>query len=398
MRFYLQMGHGMMSMNLELIRNFEDIENSGVIAWSRTLTPYQAERHSEDVHKLGARFLFDPCFYMPNTTRQKILDFPYWNGVDFDTTDFTGTAGSEFCQNVIDYQVNTLGVTEVLIPGRYADVKNDDWLEMHALFAQTAHEMSLGIPIYSTIALGSDAIRDLPSFEGILNEIVEYPVDGFYFLYRPPAHQYLTSDDLFIINLLTGFLSISLAGKDLLLGYANQQDLIFAAAGVESIATGNFRNVRSFAPEIFEEDDESEMRRGTWYYDGDSFCEFKLPQLGLAYQRLGMSGSFGPLSAHCIDLLNSPNPATVRWPEPSAFKHFITILRDQWLAFDPVPRNERHNTVSDLIQSRKQNIQQYRSKGLMLTDRSAEAQTALNTYESALGSFLAIESQRLAML
>ncbi len=391
MRFLLQMGHGMMNMNLELLGNFGDGEDSGVIAWARTLTPEQAERHSEEVRQMGGSILFDSCFYMPHTSREKILSFPYWRGIDFGTADFAGGAGADFCRNVIDYQVNTLHVTKVLLPGRYADVRNEEWLEMHALFAETARSMDLDVPVYSTIALGPDVIRDLPSFEGILNEIVTYPVDGLYFLYRPPDSQYLTNDDLFLANLLTGFLSISLAGKEIILGYANQQALISAAAGVETIATGNFRNVRSFDPAIFEEEDDLEMRRGIWYYDGNTFCEFRLQQLGLAYQRLGLAGHFGPVSQYSAEMLQSANPATYRWQEPLAFKHFITVLRDQWLALGEPPPNQRHILSSQLVQAAKDNIRGLQSHGLVLTDRALEASSALDALESALGSFDAIE-------
>lgn len=396
MRFFIQMGHGMMAMNLELLRNFGDGEQSGVIIWPRTLRQDQLERHASEIRELGAALLFDSCFYVPDTSRWKILDLPYWSGVDFNTIDFAGKDGIEFCRRVIDYQVDVLHVTEVLLPGRYIDVRNEDWLEMHANFAKVAAEMNIGIPIYATVALGPDLICDMPSFDAVMNEVVGYPVDGVYCLYNSPS--FLCNNDLFLMNLLSGFLSLSLAKKSIILGYANQQDLLFAAAGVETVATGNFRNVRSFNPAIFDVEEEAERKRATWYYDGQSLCEFRLQQLGLAYQRLGMRGSFGPETQYSESMLQSPNPATVRWREPDAFKHYITVLRDQWLSFEGRVRRERHAVVEVLHQSAQQNMTSYQNQGMHLVDRAADTASALPAWRSALGSFRTAESARLRSL
>ncbi|MCL5406431.1 MAG: hypothetical protein M1398_06905 [Deltaproteobacteria bacterium] len=396
MRFFIQMGHGMMAMNRELIEKFNDGQKSGVIIWPRTLTQDQIERHASEVRGLRASLLFDSCFYLPYTSRLKILDLPYWRGFDFNTTDFTGEDGIEFCRHVVEYQVDRLQVTEVLLPGRYTNVRNDDWLEMHANFAQAASDMGLGIPIYSTVALGPDLISDAASFDAIINEVVDYPVDGIYCLYHSPS--FLYDSDLFFMNLLSGFLSLSLANKQIILGYANQQDLLFAAAGVETIATGNYRNVRAFDPAIFDEEEDSQRQKATWYYDGQSLCEFRPQQLGLAYQRLGMRGFFGPESQYSRSLLQSPNPASVRWPEPMAFKHYITVLRDQWLSFERRMRRERLELVQQLHQSAQRYISQYEGRGMQLVDRAADTTNAMPSWRSALGSFRVAESARLTGL
>jgi len=388
----------MMAMNRELLGDFADGTDSGVIIWPRTLERHQLERHAQEIRDVGACLLYDSCFYVPYTTRSKILNLPYWNGVDFNTTDFTGRDGTDFCRRVIEYQIDTLQVTEVLIPGRYTNVRNDDWLQMHANFAQVGADMDIDVPIYATIALGADLIRDSPSFDAVINEVVSYPIDGVYFLYRSPQDAFLCNDDLFFMNLLSGFLSLSLADKKIILGYANQQDLLFAAAGVATIATGNFRNVRSFNPEMFAEEEEPSRQRATWYYDGQSLCEFRLPQLGLAYQRLRMIGFFGPETQYSQDMLRSPNPAGVPWPEPNAFKHYITVLRDQWLSFHGTERRHRHGLVTRLHQSAQQHMTSYQGRGMHLVDRAADTANALSSWSSAVGSFTAIESTRLATL
>ena len=398
MRFFMQMGHGMMAMNRELLGNFASGTDSGVIIWPRTLEPDQIVRHSQEVRDLGASLLYDSCFYLPYTNRPKILSPPYWDGVDFSTTDFTGQQGIDFCLRVIDYQIETLHVTELLLPGRYTNVRNDDWLQMHGNFSAAVANLGLDIPLYATIALGPDLISDIASFDAVINEVVNYPVSGVYFVYHPPRAAYICNDDLFLNNLLSALLSLSIAGKNVILGYANQQDLFFAAAGVETIATGNFRNVRSFDPSIFDEEEENDRQRAIWYYDGQSLCEFRLQQLGLAYQRLGMRGIFGPESQYSQDMLRSPNPANVRWPEPNAFKHYISVLRDQWLSFERLRRSDRHEGVRQLLLSASQHITSYQNQGMQIVDRAADTVGAFPAWLSAMGSFIASEAPRIANL
>src|SRR5688572_8026163 len=98
MRFYLQTGYGMMDMNREFVREFGAAAKTGVIIWPRTLTRPQVEKHAAELSKAGADVLFDPCFYNPLTFRESILNYPYWDGFDFDTTDFAGPQGREFCK------------------------------------------------------------------------------------------------------------------------------------------------------------------------------------------------------------------------------------------------------------------------------------------------------------
>ncbi len=396
MRFFLQMGYGMMGMNRELLLQFGAGTDSGVIVWPRTLDREQVERHAREIRDVGASLLFDPCFYVPNTGRSRILDYPYWENISFNTSDFTGQAGRDFCRRVIEYQVSILNVTEILLPGRYANVRNEDWLTMHRLFAETADEMELDRPVYSTIALGPDVLRDRPSIDSILDEITAYPVEGVYFLYRPPNDEYLTTDDLFLVNLLVAFLSISLADKELILGYSSQQDLLFAAAGVRTIASGNYRNVRCFNPEIFDLEEENDRRRGIWYYDGQSMCEFRPQQLGLAYQLFSLRGMFGPNTIFSDPLLSVQNPAIVNWPESDAFRHFLTVLRDQWLSFQGFTRNQRAVQVQALVDNARSQTQTFRQRRFPLGDRSSE--NALASYTNALQAFVAIEEDRLSQL
>ncbi len=366
MEFLLQQGWGMMELDKEFVE--KDLA-SGVILSPRVYKIQQVENHSEELRDLGAQVLFDAQFYQPRTAREKLLGFPYWKNLKFKTSTFDEKTASSFCQSCIEYQVERLKVSKILIPGRYSNSIDDNWLETHGNFAETARSLKAGIPIYSTVALGPDVILNEELFNSALDEITAYHVDGIYFVFRHPADSFLLQDENILYNLLNGLLSIRLSGKDLILGYSNQQSLIFAAAGVKTIASGNFRNTRYFDPDIFDVQEETDQQRAVWYYDADTLSEFRTRSLSLAFRRR-LQHMFGPICEYCRPLLESTDPASIRWTEPSAFRHFLYELRRQWLALASKSAASTIKKLTVLIETAGANLHNLASKGFHLGDRS----------------------------
>ena len=383
MEFLLQQGWGMMKLDKEFVEN--DLA-SGVILSPRVYKLNQIENHSKEIKELGGDILFDPQFYQPHTEREKLLEFPYWEKLDFNTSTFDESTASSFCQSCIEYQVNTLGVSKILIPGRYSNSIDEYWLEMHHNFAETAHSLDIGVPTYSTIALGPDVILNDEVFNSVLDEVTAYPTDGIYFVFRHPQDNFLIQDENILYNLLNGLLSIRLSQKDIILGYSNQQSLIFAIAGVETMASGNFRNTRCFNPEIFDVQEETDQQRATWYYDANTLSEFRIASLSLAFRR-GLQNYFGPVCEYCRPLLESGDPASVRWGEPAAFRHFLYELRRQWLELaDESASSVIANSIG-LIETANSNLNELVSRGFHLGERSFNQ--SVNPTFSALRAFTA---------
>lgn len=383
-RFYLQQGHGMLKMNREFVERYR---GTGVILSPRNCTREQIERHAAEMHERDAVVLFDPQFYQPRTERENILNYPYWQGLNFETVDFASTGASELCEGVIKYQTEVLQVTEVILPGRYTNALSEDWLNTHFTFAETANSLKLDRPVYSTIAIGPDIVRERNLFDRVLNEVVGYPVDGVYFIAKVPR-DFLVADELYIYNLLDGLLSITLSGKKVLLGYSNQQSLIYASSGVTGLASGNFRNVRSFDPDTFDIQENSDRQRAVWYYDANTLSEFRPQTLGLAYQR-GLAGNFGPVCDFCSSLLESPNPAVVPWGEPQAFRHYLTEINRQWLSFSDIPGDQRVDYAITLVKDVEKQLKSLTDRGFRPGERSF-----LPALEATLNALLAFKEDR----
>lgn len=383
MLFLLQQGHGMMEIDREFIT---DHPQTGVILSPRVYTHEQIEKHAEEVIDLGGELLFDPQFYEPRTNLAKLLNFPYWDSLNFDSTDFIVNSAPQFCERVISYQVEHLNVSKVIIPGRFTNSADTYWRELQGIFADRAATLNVGRHVYTTVAVGADVIMSEELFDNILDEIVTYPVNGIYIVIRPPRDSFLIDNDLFLYALLDGLLSISLSGKDVILGYANQQSLIYAAAGISTIASGNFRNVRHFNPEMFYVDESDRPQRKTWYYDPHTLSEYRLENLALAFRR-GIGSYFGPECEHCAPLIRSS--ASAPWREPLAFRHYLHEIHRQWLSFDIVPRNERVLLVSELLNSVQSRISELNERRFSFGDRAFN-----NVIDATINAVTSFEGDR----
>jgi hypothetical protein len=398
MQFLLQAGSKMMPLVREVLKYWNDFQRSGVVLSARALSgPKDAQQCAANLK--GCCFLFDPCFYEPKSAVEKLYEYPYWTGTTFSTFDFTGPQGKRFCQNVINYQVETLKTTAILLPGRFIDLKDNQWLKMHRGFAEQAAAMRLDRPVYATIALGTDVILNQSSLDEILNHVIQFPVDGVYFVYQPPAEEFLPKNVRFYGQLLSAFLSLSVADKDIILGYANQSSLVFAAAGVETITSGNWRNTRAFAIQNFRENSDGSSngpRPKNWYYDGNSLCEFLPETIERGYTNYGLRDSFGPETKYMTGLLHADRPSEYLLTQKQSFAHYLTMLRTQWMQFATNDPNYRIIEVDDFLQSRQQYVESYRERGFQIGRYSSYE--CLQAMRSALNIFLTKEEQRIDWL
>ena len=384
-------------MSKDLLYHFNDLKYTGVILSPRAFKKReQVEKHARILAKYGCSLLFDPCFYVPHTMRSSFYDYPYWGDSTYDTVDFLGQAGADFCRRVMEYQTQILKTTAIILPGTYTNTINESWLDMQHLFTETAQKMKTNLPIYATIALGPDIIMSNSSLQRILDHATNYPVDGIYLVYATPENEYLPTNSQFLLHLLSACLTLSLAGKDIIIGYGNQSALIFAAAGVKTIASGNFRNARLFQTQTFEESLPIAIKRKTWYYDGQSLSEFLPEFLGIAYDSQGMRGMFGPSTPFIEEFLSSNDPGGFPLQEGDAFKHYLTILRKQWLQFIDFPVNDRVLYVDDFFTKVNESIISYEQRGFALGPKSFTA--CFQAVQYALAGFMQTEGDRIDML
>ncbi len=359
--FLLQQGWGMLNQ----IENYlSEHHSSGIILSPRICERDQLERYLPQYKNVeNTEIFFEPYFYEPRTDLGRVLSYPFFDNYDFETKKFKV---DEFCRSVIEYQINDLELNNVILPGRFTNSFTEDWLNMHYQFAQISADYNEN-KIYATIALGPDIILNPDQFSSIVDEILNYPVYGIYFIFEHPTNEYFLNED-FLYVLLDAFLSISLSGKKIMVGYSTQQSLVLAASGVDSIASGNYRNVRSFDHLNTTDRDNENLRKGIWYFDGNTFGEYKIPSLDLAFRR-NLRDHFGPVTTYCEDLLHSTRPTAIAWPEKYAFCHYLHLMHEYTQLIFSNDKSDRGNYLIEFLNKIKENNSNLNKAGFSFGDR-----------------------------
>jgi hypothetical protein len=219
--FLLQQGWGMLSQMKDLLRNRDAY---GAVMSPRVCDCNQMENHIIEIKELAhGPIMFDPHFYEPRTDIDRILSYPFFQSLNFSTEKFNHL---QFCTDVMEYQSKTLNLSNIIIPGRFTNAISEDWLVLHHECAKHAVDVAGDLTTFSTIAIGPDVILNPDSMNSLVDELINYPTDGIYFVFEHPRNNYFL-DEEFLYILLDTFLSISLADKQIFIGYGNQQSLIF---------------------------------------------------------------------------------------------------------------------------------------------------------------------------
>lgn len=323
----LQFGFGMMEHCRFLVRSW----GGGTIVLSpRDMTESQMVQLSQDVAKNGGQVLIDPQLYLPKANHQRLTGHEHWpdGGSLHSATELSRVIAALVARN------RECGATRIILPGVLASRVESNWLNGTALVLDAASRAGLA-PEGSilTVALASDAVRDDRQVELLIEALDNWAVSGIYLVMEPPPGTYLVGDLTWATNVLDIIASARLAGKEVILGYSNQQMLMTACAGANAICSGTWMNVRSFTQARFLSIDDDEIKqRSTWYYAPHLFTEFKINMLDIA-KRIGVldilntPAKYG--SAFATQLFSVPQPSLAGFAEQQAFRHFLQCMKVQ---------------------------------------------------------------------
>lgn len=327
MELYLQMGHGMQQLCLDL---FSEWKHGTVVLSPMNIAPNRIAAYSARVKKAGGNILFDPQLYYPRKYQKKLLLYPYWpqegitlleNGA-FDT--------------VIDslLQINDdLGTAFILLPSFTTAKVDSIWNKLQTSIIMAARQKDHQAKLYQTIALSNQVMIDENQIEEIVSFAEGWNADGFYIVCEHPSNEYLVSNALWVSNQLALVAGLKRLGKKVIVGYSNHQQLCLAAAKCDAIASGTFRNVRWFQPEHFEtvESDEA-SQRARWYYCPQALTEFKITFLDIAQRMslLSMMSTAGSMQNSYSEMLFAGAiPSSTGYRESDSFKHYLWCLNEQ---------------------------------------------------------------------
>jgi hypothetical protein len=329
MDLHFQFGYGMMEHCRHLVRSWG---GGTVILSPRDLKRAQLVKLSDEIRDLpGGQVLVDPQFYVPRSDHFRLTAHDYWPA-SYETNGFFGGPGMQTLMSAVLQLNRDLGCSAVILPGLMATTIDDDWLATVRATAEHAVTMNAGIPLYATVALGADSVRNSSGIQDVLAEFESLEVEGAYLLFEHTNGDYIVQDPIWLANALELAAGLRLLGKTVIVGYANHELLCLGAASVNAIASGTWMNVRAFSPDRFLAAEEDIKRKAVWYYDPASLSEYKPAFLDMAQQRgvlasMAPPASFG--STYAAPLFSGVQPSSVGFGEQEAFRHYLQCLLHQ---------------------------------------------------------------------
>lgn len=394
----LQCGHGMKAHCLHLIEKWG---GGCAILSPRDLNGEQLKKLAGDISKLrNGKILLDPQFYLPVADHQRLTSHTYWPSDYASGTFWTGGKLEAMLQSLAGFNLG-LGSMAVILPGVFADRITADWLSRQKTIAETARRLFPDGTLYSTVALGSDALRSDDQIHDLLEDLDEWPINGVYLVAKHPEEQYLIEDPLWIANLLDLCAGIRLRGLSCFVGYTSHQLLPLALTKADALASGTYLNVRSFSIEKFDQpdDDEDIKRKSVWYYSPDCLSEYKKESLDLA-QKAGLLHELSPKaefgSDYAAPLFSGAQPTSVDFGEQNAHRHYLHCLHSQTQKINLSSYDSAKGDIISLLEFAQTKCDNLRKRGIRGQNRDfskvAEATiSAIYTFDSIRGDQLRAE-------
>lgn len=361
MELYLQMGHGMQSMVIELIK----LWNYGTVILSPVnIPPNKLSSLAKRIKQVNGNVLFDPQLFYPKEGHIKLQAYDYWP-----------VSNSSITDNNIKNDINLelLRINEeidssaIILPAIEMDENKFsyevNWIKNSVNFFSAKSNR----PIFATLCLCSETIRNSAGIENLFSMLRDIPVDGYYIIPHPSNNEYLVSDPLWEIGLMKLITCLKLSKVQVIVGYTNHQGLLYSLANVDAIASGTYMNTRSFVPAKFKSPKDDDIKhKSTWYYLPSAMSEYKAAILDVAEQRNYLD-KFKPIGFENIysDMLfKGARPSSTNYNEPNSFKHYLCCLRNQCALLSKQSYKETYDTYEFLINNAENEIKEFKKLGI----------------------------------
>lgn len=331
MDLYLQMGHGMKTHAIELIKTWGD---GTVILSPKNMALDQMKSTAKEILESNGSVMVDPQFYVPRTSQEKLNTHSFWPN-NFNTNLFFNQNGInemiEILLNEYNYSMNASGF---IMPTLLLESINDDWDRTTDIIINSVENCNIQVPKFLTLCIGEEILKNEGNTHLLIERLENFPVDGYYIIPIHPNNSYLIDNPNWLLNLLDLCASIKLLNKKVILGYSNHQFLLLSLAKIDAICAGVWIKTRSFPLNDFNERDERQRggNRNIWYYCPQALSEYQIDYLDVA-NRVGILNELRTPdtydSAYVNILFQGTQPSTVNFLEKEAFRHYLCCLKQQ---------------------------------------------------------------------
>ncbi len=372
MELYLQFGHGMKSLAIELAKKWGGLTT---ILSPRDMSPNQMVNWCKDFKKNNVKCLFDPQCYFPKNTLKNLSQYEYWDkGMNTNLASMDPYEVS-LIKKIKKYN-EIAETTAFIVPNTmesYSENWKKSWISKSKKLNIAARNTVKDKPILATLTLPSNFLTQQENeIELLIQEITGWDVDGFYIIAEVPEKKYLVNNPLWLSNLFQICAALKIANKSVIFGYGNHQMLPLSLLKVDAIASGTWLNVRSFINRF--SDNEEMKRKSTWIYYPQALSEYKLSFLDLAYS----SGVIKEMQLD-NDFINEYSeliykaktlPSSTGLSETTAFKFYLCSLKKQIENLNQSTYEKALSANEVLLNTAERTIEHLEKRGMFAQTRS----------------------------
>ena len=331
MQLYLQFGYGMKALTIDLAKKWG---GATVILSPRDMTPEQLSKWSKEFNKNNVDCLFDPQCYCPKSELKRLSQYDYWNS-SFRTITQTDQSATDRQIATIKKYNDIAETAAYIVPNvltEYNENWGSKWIGGSQRLVSSAQKIMNDKPIYMTLTFPKNFLmQSEDTIEPILQEILQWDVDGFYVIAEAIDKKYLVDNPMWLSNVMQICATLKLAGKKVIFGYGNHQMLPLSLMKVDAIASGTWLNVRSFTNRFVDSDEIK--KKSTWVYHPVALSEYKLSFMDFAYNN-GYLKTMEPNEDYFNEsiskiFLSSVQPSATSFSETDAFRHYLMCLKHQ---------------------------------------------------------------------
>lgn len=373
MELFLQFGHGMKALAVDLSRRWN---GATVILSPRDMTPSQLSSWHNEFSRAGLKCLFDPQCYSPKGDPKKLVQYDYWE-TNLNTNLQSGNSKIDKQIKSIK-QYNDIAKTIAYILPSILNPYDDDWADRFILqskrFIASAKSIMNDKPLIATLAFPKDfLIQSEATIEPVLQAILDMDVDGYYVIAEALERKYLIENPMWLSNVLHICATLKIAGRKVVYGYGNHQLLPLSLVRADAMASGTWINVRSFTNRFIDFDEQK--RKKTWVYYPEALSEYKLDFLDFAFNNGYLASMRSPDKDFLDPSINKIFQATVppsqtSFNETDAFKHYLCCLRHQVQLLEKPNFKEAYESYQMILNTAEREIERLEKAGVYAQARS----------------------------
>lgn len=321
-----------------------------------------------------------------NITKGQLKTYDFHPAANAKSNEQTNTLIEGLIKKGVKYQIEQLGLTNIIIPNIYENDKQENFIGMvKNINKWLSKNKKNGIKYFMTIPIAQHIIIDEDKIEKLLYNLTDIDIvfDGYYVLCetKPDNRQKLSTDFKYLNNLSTVLSVLKKQKFTTIYSYANWDALVFLTlTDIDYITIGTYENLRNFSIKRFTIDEDGGPSKG-WYFSEKLLNFVKAPLLDLVRIQKGIGLIQNERNIFSDAILKEG----YQWSnqKPEVHKNYLLsierLLKELANENDLIKRKKLMIEKIDLAISA---YDQLEKRGIFLTDESKNYH--LNTWKSFL--------------